>query len=163
MSTDNYDSLPDTNKHIKRVGELIGIALEELKIRAEVHDLSKTQNPEKAFFDKLTPLLENSTYGSDEYKDFFKELKPALDHHYQNNSHHPEHYENGIKGFDLFDLMEMFFDWRAASERHADGNIFDSIEINRSRFKMSDDLYEIFKNTATRIAEKYPKVWTAKQ
>jgi hypothetical protein len=70
---------------------------------------------------------------------------------YQKNSHHPEHYENGVNGFDLFDLMEMFFDWKAAGERHADGNIYKSIEINKDRFKLSEQTVNIFTNTAKRL------------
>jgi hypothetical protein len=38
-------------------------------------------------------------------------------------------------------------DWKAATLRHADGDILKSIEINQKRFGYSDDLKEIFKNT----------------
>lgn len=131
--------------------ELLSLASKELLQRATVHDNSKLQSPEKELFDEFTPKLKNCTYGSDEYKEFLKGLKTALDHHYANNSHHPEHYPNGINGFDLFDLVEMFFDWKAASERHADGDIFKSIEINKERFGLSEQLAEILKNTATRF------------
>lgn len=146
-----YDSESDTLRHIKRVSELLSLASKELLQRATVHDNSKLQSPEKELFDEFTPKLKNCTYGSDEYKEFLKGLKTALDHHYANNSHHPEHYPNGINGFDLFDLVEMFFDWKAASERHADGDIFKSIEINKERFGLSEQLAEILKNTATRF------------
>ena len=146
-----YDSTKDTLLHIKRVAQLLTEASAELIRRANVHDNSKLTSPEKEFFDEFTPKLAGSTYGSDEYKGFLKELKVGLDHHYANNSHHPEHYPNGINGFDLFDLIEMFFDWKAATERHNDGNIFKSIQINKERFKYSDQIAEIFTNTAERL------------
>jgi len=146
-----YDSKVDTLLHIKRVAELLTEASSELIRRANVHDDSKLESPEKEMFDEYTPKLKTSTYGSDEYKEFLKELGVALTHHYENNSHHPEHYENGVNGFDLFDLIEMFFDWKAATERHDNGNIFKSIEINKKRFEMSDQLCDIFTNTATRL------------
>jgi len=63
------------------------------------------------------------------------------------NSHHPEHYENGIDDFTLADLVEMFFDWKAASERHNDGDVLKSIEINKQRFGLSEQLCKIFENT----------------
>ena len=147
----NYDSKADTLLHIKRVAELMTNASSELIRRANIHDNSKLESPEKELFDEFTPKLKGCTYGSDEYKEYLKELKVALDHHYQNNSHHPEHYENGVNGFDLFDLMEMFFDWKAAGERHADGNIYKSIEINKDRFKLSEQTVDIFTNTAKRL------------
>lgn len=146
-----YDSKADTLLHIKRVSELMTCASIELIKRANVHDNSKLESPEKELFDEFTPKLKGCTYGSDEYKEYLKELKVALDHHYKNNSHHPEHYENGVNGFDLFDLIEMFFDWKAAGERHTDGNIYKSIEINKDRFGLSEQICQIFKNTAERL------------
>jgi hypothetical protein len=41
----------------------------------------------------------------------------------------------------------MFCDWKAATMRHNDGDIRKSIEINKKRFKMSEDLAQIFRNT----------------
>jgi rubrerythrin len=90
MST--YDSRTDTEQHIQRVQSLMAQCIEKLTERSRVHDRSKLSEPEKSAFDYATPLLKGSTYGSDEYKGFLAELKPALDHHYVNNSHHPEHY-----------------------------------------------------------------------
>jgi hypothetical protein len=95
----------------------------------------------------MTPLLSKSTYGSAEYKEFLSQLKPALNHHYAHNRHHPEHFENGIKGMNILDLVEMFFDWVAAAERHENGDILRSIDINAERFNMSGDLVSIFKNS----------------
>lgn len=146
-----YDSKADTLLHIKRVSELMTEASIELINRANVHDNSKLESPEKEMFDEFTPKLKDCTYGSEEYKGYLSGLKVALDHHYANNSHHPEHYENGVNGFDLFDLMEMFFDWKAATERHADGNIYKSIEINKERFNLSDQTCDMFVNTAKRL------------
>ena len=151
-----YDSRADTLAHIKRVSQLLTEASCELIKRANVHDDSKLKSPEKEFFDEYTPKLAGSTYGSEEYKKNMAGLKGGLDHHYANNSHHPEHYPNGVNGFDLFDLMEMFFDWKAATERHNDGNIFKSIEINKARFNLSDQMVDILINTAERLGYKRP-------
>lgn len=87
-----YDSRADTSKHIARVRELLVLAIANLHQRASVHDDSKLEEPEKSAFDYATPRLAGSTYGSEEYKTFLADLKPALDHHYGANSHHPEHY-----------------------------------------------------------------------
>lgn len=148
----NYDSTADTLKHIKRVSELLTLAAAELIRRANCHDNSKLTHPEKDLFDEFTPKLAGCSYGSDEYKAFLAELKPALDNHYKNNSHHPEHYPDGMNGFDLFDLIEMFFDWKAATERHNDGNIYKSIEINKNRFGYPEMIKHIFTNTAQNLS-----------
>ncbi len=146
-----FDSKTDTMLHIKRVAELLNGASVELLTRAFYHDASKLKSPEKEMFDFVGERLRGLTYGSEEYKKSLLELKPALDHHYKHNSHHPEHYPDGVDGFDLFDLIEMFFDWKAASERHDDGNIFKSIEINKTRFKLSEQVVNILTNTAQRL------------
>ena len=149
-----YDSTAETLKHIKRVNELLLFAAKELMDRAVRHDASKLMSPEKECFDIITPRLKNSTYGSLEYKATMAEFKPAIEHHQKSNSHHPEFYETGINGFDLFDLIELFFDWKAASERHADGNILKSIQINKERFGYSDQIATIMENTGNRYLNK---------
>ena len=144
-----YDSTKDTLKHIKRVGFYIKNCIKELSERMKSHDQDKIHNSvEKSLFDEFTPKLKDCTYGSDEYKSFLESLKPALDIHYENNRHHPEHFTNGINGMNLIDLLEMICDWKASSERHADGDILKSIEINQKRFGYSDDLKNILINTA---------------
>jgi len=148
---EKYDSSIDTLKHIKRVSELLTQAATELLHRATIHDNSKLLEPEKSGYDKVTPILSGLTYGSKEYTDSLKDLDPILKHHYANNSHHPEHYENGVNDMTLFDIIEMFFDWKAATERHNDGNIHKSLEHNQTRFNISEQLIKIFKNTAKNL------------
>ena len=147
-----YDSKADTLEHIKKVNKYLLECSKELMHRATIHDDSKLEEPEKGTFDKCTIKLKSIKYGTDEYKQALKELGPALDHHYKNNSHHPEFYENGINGMDLFDLMEMLMDWKAATERMKDGgDIRRSLEVNRERFKMSDQTYDLLKNTIDKM------------
>jgi hypothetical protein len=136
-----------TQEHINLIRVLLRIAATELLKRGEIHDLSKFSPEEVEVFTEYTSKLKGTTYGSAEYKQFLAEMKPALDHHYANNRHHPEHFENGIDGMNLIDLIEMFIDWLASTKRHANGDIMKSIELNETRFKMSPQLVSIFKNT----------------
>lgn len=141
------DSRAETYKHIQEVGRLISIVIQNLLKRMAEHDKTKLEAPEVELFDKFTPLLVGVTYNSDEYKKFLEELKPALDHHYAKNRHHPESFQNGIKDMNLVDILEMLCDWNAASKRHNDGNIRKSIAINQQRFGYSDELKQILINT----------------
>jgi hypothetical protein len=142
-----YSSIPETRKHSEIVYYFLAIISGELGKRGITHDDSKMESPEVELFDIYTPKLVGCTYGSEEYRQFLEELKPALDHHYAENRHHPEHFENGIRGMNLVDLVEMFCDWYAATKRHNDGDIVKSITINQGRFGYSDDLKAIFENT----------------
>ena len=138
----------DTFRHIERVRNLLNKAAVELLTRGEKHDQSKLEPPEVEWFTEYTAKLATTTFGSDEYNQYKKEMTVALEHHYANNRHHPEHFKNGINDMNLFDLVEMLLDWKAASERHNDGNILKSIEYNGQRFEMSPQLIRIFENTA---------------
>lgn len=143
-----YDSRADTLAHIQRVGLLLADVRDNLILRGMLHDKSKLLEPEKTMFDECTLKLKSLTYGSDEYKAALAELKPALDHHYAANSHHPEHYPNGVDGMSLFDVIEMLMDWKAATERmKGGGDIRRSLEINRDRFKLTPQLESILANT----------------
>lgn len=143
-----YDSTADTLKHSLRVGELMAQAISELVERSVKHDISKTEEPELSLFNEYTPKLKHSTYGSDEYRSFLEGLRPALDHHYDHNRHHPEHFESGIEGMTLVDLIEMLADWKAATERHDDGSLARSLTIQADRFNISEQLNRILANTA---------------
>lgn len=142
-----YDSRVDTYEHILQVQRHIQHVMNLLHIRALYHDQSKLNTPEVELFDELTPRLKDMTYGSEEYQKSLDELGVALDHHYEVNSHHPQHYPDGIRGMNLVDLVEMFCDWMAATQRMADGDIMKSIDINQSRFGYSDELAQILRNT----------------
>jgi rubredoxin len=58
---------------------------------------------------------------------------------------------SGIYGMSLLDIIEMLADWKAATARHADGDIKESLRINRERFGISDQLFEILKNTVQEL------------
>lgn len=47
----------------------------------------------------------------------------------------------------LVDIIEMLADWKAATLRHADGDIMKSIEIQQKKLGFSDDIKHIFINT----------------
>lgn len=170
-----YDSRPETYAHIQEVQRRLGRAIRNLIGRSEAHDQSKLVSPEVEAFDEHTGRLRGTTYGSDEYKACLAAMKPALDHHYAANSHHPEHFAGticvqcgnrddepctcggprtsvaGIRGMTLLDLVEMLCDWKAATLRHADGDIRRSIEVNQARFGYSDELKQILFNTLAEI------------
>lgn len=142
------DSTLATLTHSRRVDELLLQLVGEIQGRVTKHDASKLSSEEKDVFDEFSPKLKDSTYGSDEYWEYLRAMKPALDHHYANNRHHPEHFENGVDGMTLVDLVEMLSDWKAATERHDTGDLEKSLEIQQKRFNLSDQLVSILRNTA---------------
>jgi hypothetical protein len=102
MSNIPSDSTSDTMAHIHRVRQLIDDCAQKLYDRGRDHDESKLVEPEKSAFDRLKALsLSGMDYGSEEYRACLRAEKPAIDHHYAANSHHPEFYprkDSGILG-----------------------------------------------------------------
>lgn len=112
-----------TYKHIQKVEFYLHKIIRHLIKRAESHDRSKLEEPEASMFALCELKLKDLEYGSAEYQESLEELKPALDHHYANNRHHPEHFKNSIEDMNLLDVLEMFCDWKASSERQNGGNL----------------------------------------
>lgn len=143
----DYDSRLDTHEHINLVRRYLKRVAFRLLNRAEKHDASKLVDPEVTVFNEYTPKLKESTYGSDEYKQFLEGMGEGLQHHYAANDHHPEHFENGIADMGLLELTEMLCDWLAATQRHADGDIRRSIEQNAERFGYGEEIKRLLLNT----------------
>ena len=137
-------------KHVNEVRGNIWRLIKELDQRGQIHDASKFQTPEREVYAAATPKLAETEYGSKEYQALLEEVKPAIEHHYANNRHHPEHWPDGIENMDLIDLLEMIADWSAATKRNKNGNIHKSIELNTPRYKMTQQLAKILENTVTR-------------
>jgi hypothetical protein len=148
------DSRIATREHIQAVQGKMAEVIENLLERSKRHDDSKLISPEVEYFDKYTPLLAETTYGTDEYRELLRMIQPALDHHYAAHRHHPEHWPNGIQDMTLLDLIEMICDWIAAALRHAAGDVYRSVDINQKRFGYSDELKKIFLNTLDEIGSR---------
>jgi hypothetical protein len=137
----------ETYKHVREVRENMRKFINDLLSRSLKHDDSKFESPEAEIFGDNTHLLAQTEYGSPEYHALLEKVKPAIEHHYAKNRHHPEHHPKGVNDMTLIDLVEMLADWKAATARNKNGNIRKSIEINAKRYNMDAQLKQIFENT----------------
>lgn len=142
------DSEPATKAHIALVAKNMEILGTDLAIRSIEHDLSKLGHNEKPYFDHNIPI-HTLTFQGPGYKAELIFLRPALEHHYANNRHHPEHHKDGINGMTLVDMIEMFCDWCASTERHGNtGDIGRSLRFWVKQRNLSPQLAQIMLNTA---------------
>ena len=153
-----------TFQHIARVRELLGMFAIQMIRRGDVHDASKFLPVELGPLQEMQDIIDRdgpALPGSDEYKRRTELLGPMIDHHRRNNSHHPEFHEfenggdcmHGINGMDLFDLVEMFFDWRAANlDRDAGAPM--SLSFSCEKYHITGPLRHILFNTAENLG--YP-------
>ena len=137
-----------TWQHIQKVRKYIKFFTDKLTMRGINHDLAKLESPQVELFAQHTECLSDITYGSEEYYEHLKALKPALDHHYATYRHHPQHFAQGINDMTLTDIIQMLADWKASSQRQKDGNLLLSIEKNAQRFHIDQQLKQILINTA---------------
>ncbi len=147
LTVEQHAANDDTWHHIHRVQELINAIAFELIKRGHQHDQSKLKSPEVEGFTESNDRLKTLKYPSPEYDQSLKDLEVTLGHHYANNRHHPQHFKNGIADMNLLDVIEMFCDWKAGSERTKNGNIRTSIETNANRFGIPPQLVKIMENT----------------
>lgn len=77
-------------------------------------------------------------------------VQKALDHHYANNRHHPEHFEHGIEDMNLLDILEMVVDWDSSASCR--GTELDT-NYSFKRFKIEPQLQKIILNTLKLIYE----------
>jgi hypothetical protein len=140
----------ETLKHIQKVRENIFKMILDLEQRMLNHDRSKLESPEREIFGEHHEELGKTVYGTPEYTALLEKVRPAIDHHYSKNSHHPEYYKDGINDMNLLDVLEMLLDWLASTERVKNGNIRKSIEHNTTRYGMSPQLAQIMLNTINR-------------
>lgn len=142
---EKYDCTKDVNLHVHYVRRYLNrVILELVMERVQNHDASKLQEPEKSMFDEFTPRLKEVEFGSDEYKAALADMGEALRHHYENNRHHPEHFDNGVNDMTLVDVIEMVCDWNAAAFlKGQDVNLAHLSE----RFGLSPQLAGIIANT----------------
>lgn len=153
MNTDRAAVI--TYKHIARVRQLLGeFAIEMIK-RGDRHDASKFEPVELEPLQRMQDLIDRegpAQFGTDEYKRRTDMLGDMIVHHRANNSHHPEFDPRGVGGMDLFDLVEMFYDWKAASER-ADSDVM-HLEVACDKYQIDPMLRAILTNTANRLGYK---------
>lgn len=148
-----YDSTPDTQAHIDRVRQLLTLASTELTRRGEAHDASKLVDPEKSGYDDVTPKIKEARYGTLEYIRAMADMATINLHHAKGNSYCPAHYPGGVNDFDLFDLVEMFFDMVA---ENPDG-ILGAIESASKSETLSPQVARIFYNTSQRYVKMVQK------
>ena len=146
----------ETLKHIEVVMQLLATMQHEIARRMFSHDRTKLRSPELEMFEIYTDKLASVEYGSEAYEQYRQEmLDTALKHHFEHNRHHPEFFENGVYDMNLIDLIEMLCDWKAASLRVENGDIWQSIEINAERFNITPELVKILQNTVPLLASVY--------
>ena len=141
-----YDRRADSLAHIHLVRDRIGTFVAELLARGRAHDASKLQEPEKSAFDRVLPSFDGVPYGSPEYEVLEASMAEAIAHHHRVNTHHPEHYgQAGVGGMDLFDLVEMVWDWMSAAERRPSNGV--RLDYNTALFGIEPQLAAIIANT----------------
>lgn len=156
-----YEYTNYTNKHINAVNynmklvekEFVKIkpnsnTENEIEMRGICHDASKLNDQdERDGYIHMNMELKNVEYGSDKYKEIMDKYNDVIQLHYSNNSHHPEHYSNGINGMSLLDKIEMICDWCAVIKvKQLQDSFNDSFLLNKKRFNISDDEFEKIMN-----------------
>lgn len=141
----------DLHKHKILLRAILYNLANQLKERADTHDDSKYSKEEKDVFESIDEIKREDF---DSYEQYYNCTKPliqkALDHHYANNRHHPEHFEKGVNDMNLLDILEMIVDWESSASCR--GTELDT-DYSFKRFKIEPQLQKIILNTLKLLNE----------
>lgn len=126
----------------------INIIIQDLIKRAEEHDMSKFSESEFAGLIAAHEDIQAHPFGTPEHEEARKKHSTVFNSHYKENRHHPEHFENGVEGMTLVDLIEMLCDWKSSSMRTSEGSIENSIKSAAEKYNIEPQLLKILENTA---------------
>lgn len=137
------------NKHRHRVFTYMSRIAREIMQRGNDHDQSKYSDQEFPVYARTIKEFDKHQFGTEGYKKAKESLGPALEHHFKHNRHHPEHFEMGIDGMTLVDLLEMVCDWKSATLNHPEkpGNMTKSLEMAIVKYNISPQLARVLYNT----------------
>ena len=138
------ERLKQHKKGVKNYLEIISMLLNS---RALTHDNSKSSNEEYKYYKMANSVNRNNFKTYEEYLDFIKPtLNKGLKHHYENNRHHPEYFDNGIEDMTLIDVLEMIADWYISIKQNGK-ELDNEIKYNFDKYNVSEQLRKIIMNT----------------
>ena len=152
MNDDTTKTIITVLRHITLVREALLSISQNLEKQMLRHDLSKFYEDEFFGFTQINRVAREHKYGSPEYQASLRAVEPnPIKLHYSRNSHHPEHYKNGIDDMSLIDIIEMVADWYAASLTYGQTSFEESLEISIKRFNLSPEQIYLVKLIANEI------------
>jgi hypothetical protein len=151
MLSEEAKTLAVMKNHITLIQCHLFTIIRELQRRAIGHDLSKFQEDEFSGFVQINKIAREYPYGSDEYKASLKEVD-AVELHYSRNDHHPEYFSDGISDMNLFQLIEMVADWKAASEAYGQTSFGESLRKQRKRFNINEKQFHVIQLIAESLS-----------
>ena len=111
---------------------------QNLRKRALVHDNSKINNKNELI--ALSKIINDKSTMRDSSVPISSIMKDAIKLHWQNNSHHPEHFKSVIDMSKL-DIMEMCCDWHARSMQYGSDFLSFVKKRQEERFHFPDWMF----------------------
>ena len=143
----------DVMEHKMKVQIMLDKVSRRFLVLGRNHDKSKLKSPEKEIYSQYHEDLRSVEYGSPEYNRIRNAMDSAIQHHYAENDHHPEHFENGIYDMDLIQIIEMLADWVAVADDKGT-NVIKDLPMLMERHNIPENYYAIFKNTIEALKRK---------
>ena len=124
-------------RHIMMVQGLLRRVARRLLDRADSHDLSKLAPDELGGMIEIDAIADKFGLNSPEYMVALSGEVIKL--HQSRHSHHPEYHLSGIKGMDIFDLVEMICDWKVANQVRGHPEWEKSVDMMAERLSLSPE------------------------
>lgn len=134
--------------HKRNVRKRMLFIADEIIKRADMHDDSKLDYPELGWLVAMDKEG-RAPYGSEAYFEKMKRWDCFFKHHYRENTHHPDHYDDKTYGMNIIDIVEMMCDVISYFDELESTKAFEIIDEQAERFGLSEELASILKATLT--------------
>lgn len=137
----------DKKRYIDPILEVFPTTCKDLQTevlqRAAKHDISKfTDNEWPGYYDINCLYIQDSD-----------EAKKAIDHHYKNNDHHPEFWDNDMYKMPGEAILEMLLDWLAINQAKGTNVIEFLHQVAQERWNLNDLTIQYFRSFYLMIFE----------
>ena len=156
--------MSELNDHGKRLSihkTAVEISMNKLakriRIRGSRHDNSAMSGLEHAIGSMYSKhklpthwISDPTTLGN-----YPKDIQSAIKSHYENNDHHPEHFENGMYDMNIIQLTEMICDVFETLRENgvSQSDVHHHIEHMCNNYNIAEPLSSIIKNTIVQLYE----------
>ena len=157
MTTYREKAIAATADHITAVEDNLVVFAGELITRAGAHDRSKFEDVELGPLADMIKVEEREgkvEFGTPEYAARTAMLDGMWRNHVAHNDHHPEHFDDGITGMNLLQIVEMLCDWQAASAQRDPSKTM-NITFCVEKYGIPPMLEQILRNTADAMGWKH--------
>lgn len=137
-------------EHRALVHDKMATVSRDINTRARHHDQSSLNGSEFRIYEEHFDELQKYPMFDPRRDAVLKEMRVATMYHHNANDHHPEHFDDGINGMNLIQMIEFVADIMSQSEQNGI-DVYEMLPLLKDQYDISSQLYQVILNTVAGI------------